>query len=142
MARTETHIDASPERVFAVLSDASSYGEWVVGSRRVRDSDPDFPRRGSRFHHEVGTPPLILRDHTEVLESDPPRRLVLAAKTRPFAIARVELVLRPERGGTHVTMIEGAHDLRSRLLLNPFTDPLLGLRNVESLRRLRALAEG
>jgi uncharacterized protein YndB with AHSA1/START domain len=141
MARNEIHMAASPQAVFAVLSDPEAYGDWVVGSRRVRDADSAFPAVGTRFHHQVGVPPLVLNDHTEVLENEPPTRLVLRAKTRPFATARVELTLTPEAAGTRVVMLEGAGDLPSRLVLNRLTDPLVHARNTRSLQRLRRLAE-
>ncbi len=141
MARNQAYIDAPPATVFSVLSDPDSYGEWVVGSRAIRDADADFPAVGSRFHHQVGIPPLLLNDHTEVLENESDSRLVLRAKTRPFATARVELQLVPDGHGTQVTMLEGAGDLPSRILLNRVTDPLLHLRNRHSLDRLRRLAE-
>jgi uncharacterized protein YndB with AHSA1/START domain len=141
MAHNSCYIDADPETVFGVLSDASTYGDWVVGSRRVRDADPGFPAVGSRFHHEVGIPPLLLRDHTEVLECRPPTRLVLRAKTRPFATARVELRVTPEGSGTRVELIESAGDLLSRWAFNRFSDPLIHVRNSHSLRRLRRLSE-
>jgi uncharacterized protein YndB with AHSA1/START domain len=141
MARNTGYIDADPATVFAVLSDASAYGEWVVGSRRVRDADPDFPAVGSRFHHEVGIPPLLLRDHTEVLECRPPTWLVLRAKARPLATARIELTLAPQGTGTRVELAESAGDPLSRWAMNRFSDPLIHLRNAESLRRLRRLSE-
>ena len=141
MARNQAYIDAPPAAVFSVLSDPDSYGDWVVGSRLIRDADADFPAVGSRFHHQVGVPPLLLNDHTVVLENEAPSRLVLRAKTRPFATARVELRLVADGAGTQVTMLEGAGDRPSRLLLNPITDPLVHLRNRRSLDRLRRLAE-
>ena len=141
MARNQAYIDVPPATVFAVLSDADSYGEWVVGSRTIRGADARFPAVGSRFHHQVGVPPLLLNDHTEVLEHEPPSRLVLRAKTRPFATARVELRLVAHGAGTRVTMIEGAGDLPSRLVLNPLTDPLVHARNTRSLGRLKRLSE-
>ena len=141
MARNETHIAAAPDAVFSVLSDPAAYGDWVVGSRRIRDADADFPAVGSKFHHQVGVPPFLLNDHTEVLENEAPTRLVLRAKTRPLATARVELHLTAEGAGTHVVMLEGAGDLPSKLLLNRLTDPLIHARNTESLRRLSRICE-
>jgi uncharacterized protein YndB with AHSA1/START domain len=141
VARNETHIAAAPGAVFSVLSDPAAYGDWVVGSRRIRDADPDFPAVGSKFHHQVGVPPFLLNDHTEVLENEAPTRLVLRAKTRPLATARVELRLSAEGAGTHLVMLEGAGDLPSRLFLNRLTDPLVHLRNTESLRRLTRICE-
>ena len=141
MARNETHITATRAAVFSVLSDPGNYADWVVGSRLIRDADADFPAVGSRFHHQVGIPPLVLNDHTEVLENEAPIRLVLRAKTRPLATARVELRLAEDGDGTRVVMIEGAGDRWSQIVLNRFTDPLVHVRNAESLRRLRRLCE-
>ena len=141
MAQNEIHIAATPADVFSVLSDPEAYGDWVVGSRRIRGADAGFPAVGTRFHHQVGVAPLVLNDHTEVLENHAPNRLVLRAKTRPFATARVDLRLLPDAAGTRVVMHEGAGDLPSRLLLNRLTDPLVHARNARSLQRLRRLAE-
>src|SRR4051812_46710029 len=71
MAYNELYINVPPATVFAVLSEPGNYPDWVVGARRIRDSDGHFPAVGSRFHHQVGVPPLVLNDHTEVLENVP-----------------------------------------------------------------------
>jgi uncharacterized protein YndB with AHSA1/START domain len=141
VAVTRRLIRASPERVFDVLADAGSYGDWVVGSHSIRDADASWPAVGSRFYHRVGVGPLALPDHTEVMELDRPHLLVLRARARPLATARVELRLAPADGGTLVTMREGPADPLSGLVLNPLTSPLIVLRNRESLRRLARLAE-
>jgi uncharacterized protein YndB with AHSA1/START domain len=141
MAVNQTHVAAPVEKVFAVLADPASYAHWVVGSRRVDGADPGFPGPGTRFSHQVGVPPLVLSDETVVLESEPPRRLVLRTKAQVLGSARVELRLDPEAGGTRVTMRETPAALQTHLFMNPFTDPLLRLRNAEALRRLRRLAE-
>jgi uncharacterized protein YndB with AHSA1/START domain len=141
MAENETYINASPARIFELLGDPDCYPKWVVGTRAIRDADEHFPAPGSRFHHQIGVPPLVLNDHTEVLEHDPPSRIVLQAKTRPFGTARIELRLAAEGAGTRVTLIEQAGDLPSRIVLNPLSDPLVHARNSVSLGRLRRLAE-
>jgi uncharacterized protein YndB with AHSA1/START domain len=141
MARNRAFIAAAPEHVFAVLSDPNAYGDWVVGSHSIRDADASWPSVGSRFHHRVGVGPLTVADHTEVLEVDPPRRLVLRARARPLANACVELRLTAVDGGTEVTMLETAADTYSRLGLNRLTDPLLRWRNRIALTRLRRIAE-
>ncbi len=142
MARTEIATSASPQDVWDVLMDPDAYGHWVVGSSHIRAVDPEWPSPGSRFHHSVGVRPFTLSDHTRVEELDPPRRLVLKAKARPLGTARVELVLRPEGTGTHITMIEGPGDPVSKpLMANPLSQRLLRARNDESLRRLRRLSE-
>jgi uncharacterized protein YndB with AHSA1/START domain len=141
VAKTQTRIDVPPERVFAVLSNPDSYGDWVVGSHSIRDADPGWPAAGARFHHRVGVGPFTVNDHTEVIAVQPPTRLELQARARPLGTARVEMIMTPDAGGTTVTMVEVAGDLLSRLAINPLTDWLVRLRNVESLRRLKRIAE-
>jgi uncharacterized protein YndB with AHSA1/START domain len=141
MATNEIHIAASPERVFEVLSNPRSYGHWVVGSDRIRAFDVGWPAPGTRFHHRVGVGPLTIDDHTEVLASSPPRRLVLRARARPAGAATVEMRLSPEAGGTRVKMIERPALPVLGRLLDLYSYPLVWLRNVVSLRRLRDLAE-
>jgi uncharacterized protein YndB with AHSA1/START domain len=145
MARTERLMPVSPERVFSVLADPSSYAHWVVGSDTIRDADDNWPAVGSRFHHRVGVGPVKVNDHTEVVEADPPQHLVLLAKARPlFGTARVELDLERRGGGTLVTMIEHGGDPLTKLMLDgparPLTHFLMRRRNDESLRRLEELA--
>ena len=141
MSTTRTQIAASPDEVFAVLANPENYGDWVVGSDTVRDADPTWPKVGSRFHHRIGFGLLKVSDHTEVLAVDAPHRLVMQAKARPLATAKVSLVLTGRDGGTDVTMVEVAGDRLSRLALNRLTDPLIHLRNVEALRRLKRIVE-
>jgi uncharacterized protein YndB with AHSA1/START domain len=142
MGRTTHTIDATPARVFDVLSNPDSYGEWVVGSKQVRDADPDFPAPGSRFHHTVGFGPITVSDHTVVEELERPQRIKLRAKVRPLGTAHVTLELkRKGRGKTEVTMIEDPADPLSALVFfHPLTHLLVRGRNDESLRRLGELA--
>jgi uncharacterized protein YndB with AHSA1/START domain len=141
VAINETFIDAPPERVFAVLADWRAYGEWVVGSRLIRGADPGFPAAGTRFHHQVGVGPLHLNDHTQVEQIEPPRRLVLRARARPLGTAVVDLRLEPVDGGTKVVMREDPGDPLTALVFMPLTHLLVRGRNVESLRRLKEIAE-
>ena len=141
MAVNDIHIDAPPERVFAVLADWRSYGHWVVGSRFIRGADPGFPAAGTRFHHQVGVGPVHLNDHTTVLEVDQPRKLILKAKARPLGTAVVDLTMEPEGTGTRVTMREDPGDTLSAFVFNPLTHLLVRGRNEKSLDRLKDLAE-
>jgi uncharacterized protein YndB with AHSA1/START domain len=140
MARNVALIPASPDRIWSVFTDPGSYGYWVVGSDTIRDADGDWPQPGTKIHHRVGAGPLKLNDDTQVVESDPGRRLVLHARARPFGTARVELQLDPEGTSTRVVMIEEPGDRLSRLLHNPLADMLLHRRNETALRRLTELA--
>lgn len=143
MARNRVHIHAAPEEVFAVLSDPDRYPEWVVGAAGIRDQDEDFPAVGSRFRHRVGTLPIGLKDHTEVLEVEPPRRLVLKANARPLGTARIELELEENEGGTELRMEEVPGDRLTALVAdNPVFDAALRVRNAEGLARLKRLVEG
>jgi uncharacterized protein YndB with AHSA1/START domain len=142
VARSETHINASPKAVFRVLSDPRSYAYWVVGSAEIRDADPEWPQPGSRFRHTVGIGPLRLKDHTEVEDVQRDRYLKLHAKARPLGNARVKLQLKKNRRGTKVTMTEDPADLPSALLFFPLTHLLTRGRNERSLERLAELAEG
>jgi uncharacterized protein YndB with AHSA1/START domain len=142
VSRNRCQIDASPKRVFAVLADPRTYAYWVVGSRRIRDFDDDWPAEGSAFHHAVGIGPLQVKDRTVVEAVDPPRMLRIKAKARPLGTARVTLELRRRGRGTEVTMTEQAGDLATALIFNPVTHLLVRGRNELSLERLKSLAEG
>ena len=74
--------------------------------------------------------------------SERPGRLELLVRARPFTQAVVTLQLHDDAGGTRIEMDEHPADRRSRLFFNPLTEPLIRLRNAESLRRLKVLAEG
>src|SRR3954470_19996366 len=95
VALTKTTVQASPERVFAILSDGWWYSDWVVGTAHIRDVDPTWPAVGSRLHHKAGPWPLSLEDTSTVLEVEPNRRLRLRAGLWPLGEAVVDLRLEP-----------------------------------------------
>jgi NAD(P)-dependent dehydrogenase (short-subunit alcohol dehydrogenase family)/uncharacterized protein YndB with AHSA1/START domain len=143
VARNRVHIDAAPREVFAVLADPCRYPQWVVGASGVRDQDEGFPAVGSRFHHDVGSWPLGISDHTEVVEVDPPHRIVLKAKARPLGTAVIAIELEESAGGTELTLEEQPGDrLTSLVAGNPVFDTALRLRNAEGLARLKRVVEG
>ena len=141
MGRSTLVMAAPPSDVWEILAEPEHYAHWVVGSSEVRGWDDEWPAPGSRFHHRVGAKPLTIADNTEVLEASEPHLLVLRARTRPLGVARVELRLEPHPAGTLVTMIEDPDVPLGGLLTPPPLHALIRLRNGESLRRLRALAE-
>jgi hypothetical protein len=142
MAHNEIRVNATPEAVFDVLSDPRSFARWVVGSRKIRGADPEWPAEGTSFDHSVGLGPFTLADCTSVKRSERPRLLTLLVRARPLTQAVVTLQMRRAAAGTLVEMDEHPADRRSRIFFNAFTQPLIRLRNAESLRRLKALAEG
>jgi uncharacterized protein YndB with AHSA1/START domain len=139
MASAEAVIEADLDEVWAAIADPQTYPSWLVGAKLIRAVDPDWPTPGSRFHHRVGFGPISFDDHTDVVEIDPPRRLVLRIRAT-FAIqalARFELSQRPD--GTHVRFEEEPARRLVGNVVRPVLDPLTHGRNVASLRQLQRL---
>lgn len=141
MARTIEYFRAPIDTVFRVLADGWRYADWVVGAKRIRAVDEGFPSVGARIHHTLGVGPLKLRDDTEVVELDRPRRLVLHARARPTGVARVTMTLQEAAGGTVVTMEERPVRGLAARLDGALLDLAIWARNVRSLRRLRRIVE-
>jgi uncharacterized protein YndB with AHSA1/START domain len=132
-------MDATPEEIFAVLADGYAYADWVVGAKKIRAVDADWPTRGSQFHHEIGAGPIDIKDSSKVLEVDPPNRLVLSVRFRPAGTATVELTMEPtDDGKTRVVMKETPKSGAARALALA-TSMMLLVRNNLSLLRLRRL---
>lgn len=142
MATNKRFMPVTPEHVWDVLADAGHYGYWVVGSKVIRDAEPEWPAVGSKFHHTVGAGPLKVSDHTEVVAAQPPYMLELRAKGRPLGTATVTMRMtpRPQAGGTDVEMTENPDSVFAFLSLNPLTHLFTIARNAESLMRLEELA--
>ena len=134
-------IEAGPGQVFGVLADGWLYPLWVVGATHMREVDSHWPGVGARLHHKVGVWPLALDDTTEVEEVEQDRRLVLYARGGPAGGARIEIVLEPVEGGTRVRMTERAVSGVGRFVPAAVQSAMLRPRNVESLQRLKAIAE-
>jgi uncharacterized protein YndB with AHSA1/START domain len=142
VARNEILVAAPAPTVFDVLTDPHNYPRWVVGASDVRTVESGWPAPGTAFHHKVGVGPIKLPDETRVLEVEAPRRLVLRARARPLGTARVALELEPDgRRHTRVTLVEDGGDWLTRLAFNPLVHLAVRIRNAESLRRLKRLAE-
>lgn len=142
MATNTTEIDAPTSVVFDVLKDPGAYVRWVVGGRRLRAVDEGWPAPGTSFHHEVGVPPILIRDHTKVLELVEGRRIVLEAKARPMGTAKVTIeVAEAGPGRTRVVLDEVPLRGPARLVPRVVFDPVTKARNTESLRRLKKIAE-
>jgi len=140
VATNRRFMPVPPAAVWEALADPGGYGYWVVGSKLIRDADPSWPAAGSKFHHTIGVGPFKLDDHTESLEADPPRKLRLRAKGRPFGTAQVTMEMTPQDGGTLVEITENPDGLTAILSLNPLVHVFTKARNAESLMRLEELA--
>ena len=143
MAVTErTMQGVTPEQVFDVLRDGFTYGDWVVGTRMIRDVDAGWPTPGTRLHYTVGRRPLRKDSVTVSLGYAPDRALELEAHAWPAGTAHIVITAKPVDGGTLVSIDEKPHRGPAKLLHNPLVDLAVKGRNVETLRRLEAHAAG
>lgn len=141
MSITKRLTTASPQDVWNVVADGWTFSSWVVGASRLRAVNAAWPAVGSRLHHSVGTWPALIDDHTEVLECEPGRRIVMQARIRPVGEASVELVLEPDGSGTLMRITEDFTRGPATLAPKAARDAGLHVRNVETLKRLAFLAE-
>lgn len=141
MSRNSTRIDAAPEAVFDVLDDARAYPRWVVGTRRVRGVDANWPEVGSRFHHAVGTFVAELHDSSMVLDRRRPELMELEVRFRPTGVALVRISVERDGPNSVVTLEETPRSGPFEWLPRFATDPALAARNALSLRRLRREVE-
>jgi hypothetical protein len=142
VAIVQRTVHASPERVFAVLSNGWSYSDWVVGTSHIREVDPHWPQLGARLHHKAGPWPVSLWDSSQVLAMEESRRLCLNARLWPLGEAVVDIRLAPSgENATRVTLQEDFEQGPLRWVQNKMNDLILHKRNVESLRRLADLVE-
>ena len=138
MAQNEIHVTATPEEVWDVLCDPYAYPRWVVGTDRTLEADEDWPIPESKFKVHIAGP---YSDYTHSREIEPHRRILLHAAGGPFGAAQIEITLRPEGLGTHVTIVENPMGALNPLHYFPPVHLLIKLRNVESLRRLKSIVE-
>lgn len=141
MSETTRLVHAPRRDVWEVLEDGWLYPLFVVGASRMRDVDEGWPAVGTRLHHSVGLWPLLIDDHTDVLEVSPPDYLRLEAHAWPGGTAEVEFVLEERGDETLVRIREDAVSGPGKLLPSPLRQPPLHWRNTETLRRLAYLAE-
>lgn len=128
MARYITSVPTplSPAAAFAYMSDVTHFVEWDPGTKRAVRVAGDGPGVGAAYDLtvEAGTTTVM---RYEVKEFEPPRRLLLVARTW-LLTSTDEVRVEPDGSGAIVT-----YDARLELngLLALF-DPLLGL----ALRRI------
>ena len=142
MATVSRRCKAPGSVVWQVLADPWMYPSWVVGASRLRDVEGTWPQAGARIHHSVGAWPLLLDDHTEVVESHAPTELTLQAKGRPLGEALVVMRVDDDGDGSLITMDETIVRGPGATLPDSVVDPLIAWRNTEALRRLGLIAEG
>ncbi|GGI48056.1 hypothetical protein BCL57_002881 [Agromyces flavus] len=142
MSQNVRRFDCPPQAVFDVLADGWLYAAWVVGASRMRAVDPDWPAAGSRLHHSVGAWPLVLDDTTSSRAWAPPERAAFRARGWPIGEADVVIEVRASGGGCLVRITERPAEGPGRYVPALIREPLMRIRNRETLRRLSHLAEG
>src|SRR5680860_109118 len=109
-AASHKRTSASPQQVWAVLSDGYRYSEWVQGTREIREVEAGWPAPGTSIHFTVGIGPITHQDKTTSRECIPAQLLELEAYAWPAGTARVGLRVSPSGTGSIITMNE--HPLR------------------------------
>ena len=135
-------IAATPDDVWKVLADGWLYPLWVVGATRMRDVDANWPDKGSRIHHSVGVWPLLINDHTEVLDVVPGRSISLRARAWPIGEAKVDIRLSDVGAQTEVVIEEDAIAGPGVLVPEPLKAVRGGGGMVQPRRRLGFVGEG
>ncbi|MET9479250.1 SRPBCC family protein [Streptomyces sp. NPDC006638] len=141
MAVRHQLIARSPEAVWAVLSDASRYADWVVGTSETEPAEGHWPEVGSSLAYTVRLGPRSFEGHTTVRRLEPPRILELEAHSGPLGTARIAMDVRP--WGEQTLVIVDEHPLRGwgALAHNVVLDALIQLRHRSMLGRLAKVVE-
>lgn len=142
MSTVNRLFNSPAEEVWKVIADGWLYSGWVVGASRIRAVDAHWPEAGSRLHHSVGAWPLVIDDSTRVTAVEPGRSLELVARGWPLGEAKVVITLEDLGTQCRVTIAEDAIRGPGKLVPKAVRDPLIGLRNTETLKRLELMAAG
>ena len=123
-------IKASPEQVWALMSDAERFPEWVVFTERMVETPEGALGLGSSYREYGGIPPFKSETAWQVTEFDAPRRQVHVGGDKQMQIT-LSLELTPSGGGTQVRQ---QMDFQARGLMVPMSKilwPLLMRRRVQ-----------
>ena len=142
MSKNERQMAATTDQVWQVIADPYAYAHWVVGAKEIRGHQGSWPEKGALLHHTVGTAVANVKDNTEVLEVEARKRLKLRGRVRPIGIVNIVVDIDEEVKGMGATV-----RIKEAVVAGPISkipqrllDPLLALRNAETLRRLERLA--
>lgn len=142
MAKNVRILHCRPEDVFDVFADGWLFTTWVVGASRMRGQEPGWPAVGTHLHHSFGIWPFVIDDETTMLTWEPAHRMVIQPKGWPLGEARVELLVEEHRRGCKVTIVENPVAGPGAWVPSFLMQPLLWVRNHETLRRLGWVAVG
>ena len=147
--RAEIEIDASPERVYALLADVTRMGEWSPECVRCRWIGPDRqPEVGARFRGTSRNGWRRWSTSSTIVAATPGRSFAFEVTYFGLPVATWRYEFRPnDRGGTNLA--ESVEDRRGPFLR--LVSPMItgardrGVRNTDTmrttLRRLKQAAE-
>ncbi|MFW0773516.1 SRPBCC family protein [Paenarthrobacter nitroguajacolicus] len=141
---TVTQLFKSPAAaIWKVIADGWLYSGWVVGASRIRAVDEQWPQVGAKLHHSVGSWPFLIDDSTRVTKMEPSQKLELLARGWPLGEAKVQITLE-DLGGSQcrVSISEDAVRGPGKVVPKALRDPMISVRNRETLRRLELMAAG
>jgi hypothetical protein len=141
--KTVTLVFNTPaSEVWKVIANGWLYSGWVVGASRIRSVDGHWPEAGARLHHSVGAWPLLINDSTQVAAVVPGKSLELVARGWPMGEAKVVMTLEDLGSQCRVSMTEDAVRGPGLAVPKVLRDPLITVRNRETLKRLELMAAG
>lgn len=147
MARYHAAIDTSvtPEEAFVYLADFSNSEKWDPGVVRAETITPPPIGLGSEFHVVTGSAGRTVPFRYQIIEIEPPRRVVLRGTSSRLVSTDAIDVVPADDGGSTITYDA---DLRLTGIWRVFDIPLslafrrIGDRAVEGLRSsLESLVE-
>lgn len=128
--------------VWKVIADGWLYSGWVVGASRIRAVDDTWPSAGARLHHSVGAWPLVINDSTRVTAVEPGKSMELVARGWPMGEAKIIITLEDRGDQCLVTISEDAIRGPGKRVPKVMRDPMITIRNRETLKRLELMAAG
>ncbi|WP_107440039.1 SRPBCC family protein [Streptomyces sp. 142MFCol3.1] len=141
MAVRHRLIKTAPETVWAVLSDAGRYADWVVGTAESHETRGQWPHVDSALGYEIRLGPVRVGNETVVRRCKEGSVLELEAKAGFLGTARIFVELRS--WGGHCLVIVDEHPLQGAggALHNMGVEALIQIRHRAMLARLARVCE-
>ncbi|TCK20452.1 SRPBCC family protein [Pseudonocardia endophytica] len=134
MDQASVRVAASPERVWALVTDITRMGEWSPEATGGRWRDGSGPRLGARFVGNNRHGPIRWNTHCRVTECEPPSRFTFTVAENRMAWG---WLLAPDgSGGTELTQ------WREHLGPTPFLANLLVISGLIGRDREHAMVDG
>ncbi|WP_030691018.1 SRPBCC family protein [Streptomyces globisporus] len=135
MAQWNRVLEATPEEVWAVLSDGRRYARWVVGTHDSWERDDHWPAVDAELGYALKLGPWTYHGRTISRRCEPIRRLELEAATH-LGSARISFLVEP--WGSRTLVLVDEHPLRGPAARwhNSAADLVLRWRHRQLLARL------